>query len=199
MRTRPQHPRGEDAVEERLHQRRAEEAPAPFALEPDAKRVLKCRAHRGKLRRAARRLDAGEAIACVGGEQPRQVPRFRQRRTVRQRPREVLAKARPRIAGKRARLLQTTKELVLAAGEPQRFERRGPATCVLTHQHEVAGVRHEHQPVAPPSSGWPERPAAVSHASSASGFTSTTPRSGIWPSRGAPLCTCFAAYRPKSG
>ena len=68
FRTRPQHPRGEDAVEQRLYQRRAEEVPAPFALEPDAERFLKRLSHGGKLRRAARRLDAGEAVPRVRGE-----------------------------------------------------------------------------------------------------------------------------------
>ena len=65
-------------------------------------------------------------------------------------PREVLAKARPRIAGERVRLLSTTQELVLAARQPQGLERRGPTVCVLAQQHEVAGVRHQHQPVASP-------------------------------------------------
>ena len=82
VRTRPQHPRGEDAIEQRLHQRRAKESAAPFALEPDAERLLKRRAHRGKLRRVSRPLDAGEAVARVRGKQPRQIPRFRQRCTV---------------------------------------------------------------------------------------------------------------------
>ncbi len=150
VRTRPQHPRGEDAVEQRLHQRRAEEAPALFALEPDTERFLKCRPHGGELRRVTRRLDAGKAVARVRGKQPRQIPRLRQRRAVRQRPCEVLAKARAGVAGERARLLQTTEELVLVAGEPKGFEGRGLAVCVLAQQHEVAGVCHEHEPVPTP-------------------------------------------------
>ena len=148
--TRPQHPSGEDAVEQGLYERRAEEPSAPVALEPDAERLLKCRAHRGKLRCAARRLDAGEAVARVRGEQPRQILRFRQRRSVRQRPCEILAKARARLAGERPGLFQPVKELIAAAGQPKGFERRGFAVCVLAHQDEVASIRHQHQPVALP-------------------------------------------------
>ena len=69
---------------------------------------------------------------------------------MRQRSCEILAKARTRIASEHAGRFQSAKELVLAAGQTQGFERRGLAVCVLAHQDEVASVRHEHQPVATP-------------------------------------------------
>ena len=50
-----------------------------------------------------------------------------------------------------------------------------------------------------PNSGSPASPSAVTQASSSAAFTSTTPRSGVCPSRSLPFCACFAAYRPKSG
>ena len=156
--TRPQHPSGEDAVEQRLHQRRAEEPQAPFALKPDPERLLQRQAHRGQLRRAARRVGAGEAVSRVRGEQPRQILRLSQRRSVQQRPCEILAKGGARIAGKRAGVLQPGEELVLASGQPQGLERRGLAVCVLAYQHEVAGVRHRAPAGSDPSSGWPDGP-----------------------------------------
>ncbi len=47
---RPQHPGGEDPVEERLHQRRVEEPRSPLALEPHPKRLLQRRANGSKRR-----------------------------------------------------------------------------------------------------------------------------------------------------
>ena len=62
---RPEHPGREDAVEERLHQRGAEEGRAALTLEADAERLLQRRTHRRQRRRVPRRLDPRQTVARV--------------------------------------------------------------------------------------------------------------------------------------
>ena len=64
----PEHPRGEDAVEEGLDEGGAEEGRAAISLEPDAEGLLQRRAHGPERGRVACRLDTGQAVAGVGGE-----------------------------------------------------------------------------------------------------------------------------------
>ena len=127
-----------------------EEARALLALEADAERVLQRRAHRRERGRVARRLDPGQPVAGVGGEQPRQVLGLRQRGPVRQCAGQVFAEAGPGRPGKCARRFQFAPEAVRAVREAEGFELRRAARRVLAHQHEIARVGHEHQPIAFP-------------------------------------------------
>ena len=69
---------------------------------------------------------------------------------MRQRPAQVLAQAGPDLAGEGARLLQLVVEVLRTVRQPEGFEPQSTARRVLAHQHEVARVRHQHQPVAVP-------------------------------------------------
>ena len=145
----PKHPGREDAVEQGLHQGGMEEVRAALPLKPDAERLFQGDAH-GLERRIPRRLDTGESIACVGGKQPSQVLRLGQRGAVRQRTGEVFAESGAGVTGEGTRLFQSAKEILRVVGQPKRFEYRGTACRVLTHQHEIADVRHQYQAVAVP-------------------------------------------------
>ena len=149
-RARPQDPRGEHAVEQRLHQGRAKETRAAVALEAHAERVFERRPDGGERRRLAGRLDAGQAIARIRGEQPREVLRLGNRRAVRQRPAKILAQTGAGGAGQALRLLQQALELVTAAGQTERLENRLPVRRIAADQLELAQVGHQHQTVAPP-------------------------------------------------
>ena len=148
---RPQHPGGEDAVEQGLHQGRVEEARTLLALEADAERLLKRRAHRRERRRVARRLNPREAVAGIGGEQPGQILRLGEGRPVRQRAGEVFTEAGAgRPAGEGARPFQHPDECRLALGHTVRLERRLSTGRVRADEREFAKVRHQHQAVAAP-------------------------------------------------
>ena len=62
---RPEHPGGEDAVEEGLYEGGAEECGAALALEPDSESVLQCGADGGERGRVAGSLDPCESVAGV--------------------------------------------------------------------------------------------------------------------------------------
>ena len=147
---RPQHPCREDAVEERLHQRGAEEGRAALTLETDAERLLQRRTHRRQRGRVARRLDPRQTVARVRGEQPGQVLRLGQRGAMRQGPAEIFAQTGPDAAGKRARRLQQMVELLGVMGQPEGLELCRQAVGVLAHQHEIAGVGYQDQSIAAP-------------------------------------------------
>ena len=147
---RPQHPRGEDAVEERLHQRGPEECRAALSLEADPERLLQRGAHGGEGRRVPGSLDPRKPVAGVGRQQPGQVPRLGERRAVRQRPAQVLAQPGADLLGEGARRFEPGLELLLCAGQSECLQPRGPARRVLSEQHEVAGVGDQHEPVPAP-------------------------------------------------
>ena len=149
-RARPQHPGGEDAVEQCLHQRRAEEARAPFTLEAHAQRVFEGGAHRLQRRRVTGCLDPRETVAGVGREQPRQVLRLGERGPVGQRAREILAQTRADRPRKNTRIFQPAGECLFALGQPKRLQHRLVAVRVWADQAELAQVRDQHQAVAAP-------------------------------------------------
>ena len=149
-RTRPQHPGGEDAVEQCLNQGRAEEARAALALEAYAQRVFEGRAHRLQRRRVTSRLDPRETVAGVGREQPRQVLRLGERGPMGQCAREILAQSRADRPRKRARMLQPAGERFFALGQPERLQHRLAAIRVRADKAELAQVGHQHQAVASP-------------------------------------------------
>ena len=146
----PQHPRGEDAVEQRLHQGRVEEARAFLALEAHPERLFERGAHCGERGRVARRLDPREPVAGVGCEQPRQVLRLRQRGPVGEGATEILDETRTDLAGEGARRLQLALERGVAAGEPEGLERGLLARRILADERELAQVGRQHQTVAAP-------------------------------------------------
>ena len=147
---RPEHPSGEDPVEEGLYQGRVEEARTLLALEADPERLLKRQPHRRECRRVARRLDSHESIAGVGGEQPREVLRLGERGPMRQGAGEIFAQAGAGLAGEGPRSLKPACELRVAAGETERFEGRFPAAGVRPDECELAQVRHQDQAIASP-------------------------------------------------
>ena len=73
---RPQHPRGKDAVEQGLHQRRAEERRAALALEPHAQGLLQRGPHGVQRRCVAGRFHPRQPVAGVGRHEAGQIPRF---------------------------------------------------------------------------------------------------------------------------
>ena len=111
---RPEDPGGENAVEERLHQCRAEEGRAAFVLEADAQRLLQGGADGGERRRVAGGLDPRQTVAGVGGEQPGQVPRLDERGAVGERTGEVLTERGAFLLSESARMLQPAFKLIRA-------------------------------------------------------------------------------------
>ena len=116
VRARPEHPGGEHAIEQRLHQRRMKEPRPPLTLEADPERVFQRRAHRRKRGRLARRLDPREPVTRIRREQPRQVLWLGQRRAVRQRPGEIFAQARAHRSREGPRCFESAHERVRIVG-----------------------------------------------------------------------------------
>ena len=147
---RPQHPSGEDAVEEGLHQGGAEEGRAAVALEADTQGFFQRRPHRAQGRGIARRLDPCQAVAGVGRQQPRQVTGFGQGCAVGQGAAEVLTQGGANVAGEGAGVLQPGLEAGGGLGQPEGLQLGGSAFRVFAQQHEVAGVGNENKAVAVP-------------------------------------------------
>ena len=63
---------------------------------------------------------------------------------------EIFTKARADVAGEGARLLQLAAEVLRIVRQLEGFEFGRTARPVLTHQHEIARVRHQHQPITAP-------------------------------------------------
>ena len=150
VRPRPQHPGGEDAVEQGLHQGRMEEARALLALEAHPERLFERGAHRGERGRVARHLDPREPVAGVGGEQPRQVLRLGERGPVGEGATEILDETRTDLAGEGARCLQLALERGIAAGQPEGLERGLLARRILADERELAQIGRQHQTIAAP-------------------------------------------------
>ena len=148
--TGPQHPGGEQAVEQGLHQGRAEEGLAARALEANPQGLLEGGAHRLQRLCVAGGLDPRQPVAGVRRQQPGEVPRLGQRGAVRQRPAQVLGQAGANVAGEDVRRLQTLLELLGALRQPEGLEPGGKARRVLPDEHEVAGVGHQHETIAVP-------------------------------------------------
>ena len=147
---RPEDPCGEDAVEEGLDKGGAEEGRAALALEADAKGLLQRRAHGPERGRVASRLDAGQAVAGVGGKEPGQVLGLGEGCAVREGAAEVFAQGRADIACEGAGLFEPGLELVLRPGEPEGLKPGWVARGVPAEEDEVAGVGDEHEAVPGP-------------------------------------------------
>ena len=146
----PQHPRREDAVEQCLHQCGMEESGAGAAIEAHAEGVLQRRAERRQRVGVRGGFQPRQAIAGVGGEQVRQVLRFRDGGAVRQGAAQVFAEGGAVAFGEGAWLLQPLLELRRARRQPEGLQLARAALGVFAKQHEVAEVRHQHQAVAMP-------------------------------------------------
>ena len=134
----------------RLDQGRTEEAIPAFALKPNPERFLKSRANGHERRRVPHRLDAGQAITGVGGQQPRQVLRLGQCSAVRERPGQILAETRANLAGEGTGRLYLAPEVVGILGQSEGFELDGASPTIPAHQDEVPQIRDQHQTVAVP-------------------------------------------------
>ncbi len=147
---RPQHPAREHAVEERLHERRAEEVVALLALELQAERLFELAAELVERGQFVAVLEAQARGARVAREEPGDVLGVGQWRVVEQHPAEELGEA---LAG-RVRELAGLAD-VRPEGAPHclarlaRLERADArAAGVPAHEHEVAQVGDEHEPIA---------------------------------------------------
>ena len=117
--TAPEHPSGEDAVEERLHQRGLKEAQAAFALEVQPQRLLQCAAQRLKRFGIVTGLHPAEPIAGIGGEQVGQILRFHDLGPVGERPSEVFAQTGPHLAGQGFGSAQPQVEVLCACRQAE--------------------------------------------------------------------------------
>ena len=111
---------------------------------------------------------------------------------MRQGAQQVLAQTRANPTGEGARLLQLLVEVVRVGGQPEGLELRRPPRRVLADEHEVAVVSDQHQAIAPPIAADLRAVSREPGVVTRRGLTSTTPCSGICPSRGWPRCTCLA-------
>ena len=107
--------------------------------------------------RVARSLHPRQPVPRVGRQEPRQVLGFDYRRAVGQRTAQVLTQACAHIACEGPRPLQLGVKLLLRLRKSEGLQLHGVALGVLSHQHEVAGVGDQHEPVDGPSSGSPGR------------------------------------------
>ena len=100
--------------------------------------------------RVTSRLDAGQAVAGVGGKEPGQVLGLGEGCAVREGAAEVLAEGGTDIASKGAGLFEPGLELVLRPGEPEGLKPGWVARGVPAEEDEVAGVGDEHEAVPGP-------------------------------------------------
>ena len=140
----PQHPRREDPVEERLHERGAEEVLALVRLELHAQRLLQRGADGGERGQIPGRLDAGAGVAGVGGEKEGDILGIVQRRGVEQDALEVFGEAFAEGGRRLARVRGGGPERGFAGGEAEGFQADRRAAGAALEQAEVAVVAHEH-------------------------------------------------------
>ena len=125
----PEDPRGEYAVEEGLDEGGSEECRAAVALEADAEGILEGGADGMEGRRVASRLDTGEAVAGVGGEEPGQVLRLDEGCAVGKGAGQVLCEGGADVAGEGAGRFEAGLEVVLGIREPECLEPGGAAAA----------------------------------------------------------------------
>ena len=189
-------PGGEDAVEQGLHQGRAEEARALLALEAHPERLFERLPHHRQRRRIARCLHPRETVPGIGRKQPRQVLRFRRVRPgatapgtdTRQDPAPTL---REKVRGssslrwKSSALSARRKVSQLRRAAPPRLHPPATKSRSIGHQNQSVAV-----PVAADLIARRSEPRIASRGGADSGGPSlpTTPCSGVVPLAGpAPL------------
>ena len=148
--SRPQNPRGEDPVEQRLHQRRTEEPPSAFALEPNPERFFQRRPHCIQRRSGACGFDPMQRVARIRGEQPRQIFRLGQGRAMRQGAAQIFAQPGASLPGEIARRFQPAGKLLRALRRPKRFEPGRLPVRVFADEHEVARIGDQYEPIPTP-------------------------------------------------
>ena len=146
----PQHPGGEHAVEQGLHQRGVEEVRALIALKAHAQRFFERRSHILQRGRVASLFNAGQTVAGIRSEQPGEVLRFGQRRLVGKRAAQIFAQPRSDPARERPRLCQSRIERFFAVRQPVGFKRHLVSGCALTDEFKLTQVGHQHQVVTLP-------------------------------------------------
>ena len=146
----PEHPGGKDAVEERLDEAGAEEGGAACFVEADAQRLLEGGADGGEGGGVAGGLDAGQAVAGVGGEQHGEILGVGDGGAVGEGAGEVLTQANAGVAGEGARPDQAALEVLRAVGEADGLELGGATLGVLAEEDEVAEVGDEDEAVLRP-------------------------------------------------
>jgi len=144
---RPQHPGGEHAVKERLHESRAEKVLAFRALEFHAQGLFERLAHRAERRERPRVLDARQAVARVGGQEPGDVLGLAQGDRMRERALQVFAERPANPFGRRARRIHHGPERIGGGRERELFELRHAPVRPLAHDEEGAQVGRDDQPV----------------------------------------------------
>ena len=148
--TGPQHPGGEDAVEEGLYQGGAEEGGSPVSLELHAQRFLQRLTHGIEGLGCARGFNPGEPVTGVGSQDPGQVARLGQLRTMGQGAAQVLAEGLPDVLGEGPGVLEPLFELAGGTGQPEGLQLDGLAVSVLPQEDKVPGVGDQDQPVVVP-------------------------------------------------
>ena len=123
----PEHPGGEDAVEERLHERGAEEVLALLALELHAEGFFQSLPQAFQGGQVGGLLDAGAGLAGIRGEKPREVLRVGQRRGVEHDAAEELDEPLAMLLCGLVRVGEHPEECVLALGQAVGFEADGLA------------------------------------------------------------------------
>ena len=142
----PVNPGGEHAVEQRLHKRGAEEVVAVRAFEPQAERVLQGAAQRGEGLHVAGVLDALQAGAGVGGQEPGEVGGVAQRRVAEQRPLEVISEV--AALGFLHALRIERREGVLVSGKREALPGQRLASGIEADNQEVPVRADQHLAVA---------------------------------------------------
>ena len=147
---RPDHPGGEDPVEQGLHQGGTEEGGAIVALKAHAQGFFQGCAHRSEGRRVAGYFDSCQAVPGVGRQQPGHVLGLGQRNRMGQHPAQVLAQAGADLSGEGPWPIQPCVEFRIRSRNPEGFQSYRLARRILPHQHKVPGIGDQHPPVAIP-------------------------------------------------
>ena len=139
----PEHPGGEHAVEERLHQGGAEEMSAFDGLELHAQGLLQRRPNGSERRQFSGRLDAGARVPGVGGEEESNVAWIVERRGMQQDALEVFGEALAQAGGDSVRLRGGGPEISFAVGQVKRLEVLDRSAGPARQQEKIPVVGEE--------------------------------------------------------
>lgn len=149
----PGHPGGEHAVEQRLHQRRAEEVLAILALEAEAQTLfhgLPLAFEGGQGRVLFHPLPR---LSRIARQQRGQILGLPQGRGLEQGPAQEIQHGFALQFRRALRMLRGGPELGLVPGDGKGAELKGLPVGIFTQDEEVAVVRHQHEPVLLPVLG----------------------------------------------
>ena len=141
---RPEHPGGKQAVEEGLHERRAEEVLAAFALEGHAQRLFERRARDRQGGQLAAFLDAGARLAGVAGEEPGEVLRRDDRHRAQHDAPQELGEALA-VGGRALRGVVAIAQKAISVSASEKLSSASAcAVGVVADQHELAVGGDQH-------------------------------------------------------